>query len=169
MLVPEQPTASTDDLGRKWGRDNNINIGEGCQTRYHRTRLGRQLEELHRHFNQVDDTPSRLYIPGEFPMGQCSRREPEPEEERSGHLTESDLSSLQLERMDGSGDLEERDGRLSGELMLGLNTLSEDCLSGELALCLRHNIMSCSSGLLQSVRTPALCIPDTSDRHVYFP
>ena len=23
--------------------------------------------------------------------------------------------------------------------------------------------------LLQSVQTPALCIPDTSDRHVYFP
>ena len=157
--VPEQPTASTDDLGRKWGCNDDINIGEGCQTRYHRTQLGRQLEELHCHFNRVDETPSRLHIPGEFPMGQCSRREPEPEEERSSRLTESDLSSLQSERMDGSGDLEERDGRLSRELALGLNTLSKDCLSGELAdgdrclsgelaLCLQHNIMSRSSGQL---------------------
>ena len=55
--------------------------------------------------------------------------------------------------------LEERDGHSSGELMLGLNTLSEDCssgelvdgdrrLSGELTLCLQHNIMSHSSGQL---------------------
>jgi hypothetical protein len=55
--------------------------------------------------------------------------------------------------MDGSGDLEEREGHSSGELTPGLNILSEDhssreltdgdkCLNGELALCLRHDIMN---------------------------
>ncbi|KAF8703673.1 hypothetical protein AX14_014152, partial [Amanita brunnescens Koide BX004] len=78
---------------------------------------------------------------------------PKLEEEMSGSITKSDLSSLWSECMDGSGDLEEREGDSSGELMLGLNILSEDhssreltdgdkCLNGELALCLRHDIMN---------------------------
>ena len=83
-LVPEQPTALTDDLGQKWGCNDDINMGEGHQTCYHQTWLGRWLEDLHCHFNHVEDMPSILNIPREFPMGLHSSREPKLEEEMSG-------------------------------------------------------------------------------------
>jgi hypothetical protein len=138
-LAPEPPTTSTDDLGRKWGRDDDLNVNEGRRTRQHRGSWSRRLEDLHRHFNcPPADTPlkqRRWDVPSDYPTDRHSDGEEELEE-LSRQLTElSELSSLPSEGSRLSGELAALHGSLSGELTNRTNS----SWSGELAEGNQHS------------------------------